>query len=82
VPEQRWRTKEASARIDLGEALVRLGEPEEAAVRGQEALTLGGGYRLLLTHARQLDRALTSRYSDLSEAQEFHERYRALTRAA
>lgn len=81
-PEQRWKTKEASARVDLGLALAGLGEPEEAAMHGQEALTLGGGYRLLLTHARHLDNALTSRYPGLPETRDFHERYRVLTRAA
>jgi hypothetical protein len=32
--------------------------------------------------ARRLDRALTSQYPDLTEAREFHERYRALAQAA
>jgi tetratricopeptide (TPR) repeat protein len=81
-PEQRWRTKEASARFDLGLALARLGEPEEAAAHGHKALTIGGGYRLLLTQVSQLDKTLTSQYPDLSEVREFHERYRTLSQAA
>ena len=82
APEQRWPTKEASVRIDLALALAKLGEPEEAAAHGQKALALGGGYRLLLTHAGQLDKALTSQYPDLSGVRELHERYRKLTQAA
>ncbi|MEU6035848.1 hypothetical protein ABZ801_10600 [Actinomadura sp. NPDC047616] len=64
------------ARLDLALALAELGEPEEAAEQGRQALTASRLVDPVRRRAGDLDRVLTARYRDLSAVQDFREAYR------
>jgi tetratricopeptide (TPR) repeat protein len=74
--------KDSGVRLDLALTVARLGSPEEAIELGNQALAFTERFRMEMPRARRLDRALTSQYPDLTEVQEFHERYRTLSQAA
>jgi hypothetical protein len=75
-PGSRSPYGEAQVRLDLATALVGLGIPDDAVAVGSQALTSTRMVPPLVAHARDLDRALVSRYPRLACAREFHERYR------
>ena len=70
-----WR--QALAQLILATALVGLGTPDDAVALGSHALT---STRIMIpsvvARARDLDRALVSKYPRLTCAREFHEQYR------
>lgn len=70
--------KGAIARFDLATALAHLGAPDEAADLGRQALTSRCALGSVRRHARDLDRALVTRYPTLSCVHDFHEQYRQL----
>jgi tetratricopeptide (TPR) repeat protein len=69
-------SREAIARFDLATALVHLGTPDDAVALGSQALTSTRVVTSVVARARDLDRALVSRYPRLACAREFHEQYR------
>ncbi|MGH4019792.1 MAG: hypothetical protein ACRDT0_11260 [Pseudonocardiaceae bacterium] len=71
--------KGAMARLDLATALAHLGEPDEAAALGHQALTSTHAANFVRTHARDLGAALVSRYPTLTCTRDFHEQYRQIT---
>jgi hypothetical protein len=77
APPGSRQQRQIFARLILATALVGLGTPDDAAVLGSQALTstrvLTSG---MVARARDLDRALVSRYPRLACAREFHEQYR------
>lgn len=75
-PSSRLPSREAVARLILATTLVQLGTPDEAATLGSQALTSTRVVASVVTRARDLDRALVSRYPRLACAREFHEQYR------
>lgn len=75
-PSSRSPSREAIARFDLATALVHLGTPDDAVALGSQALTSTRVVASVVTRARDLDRALVSRYPRLACAREFHEQYR------
>jgi hypothetical protein len=68
------------ARLDLATALAHLGAPDEAAALGSQALTSACAPNFVLTHARDLNAALVSRYPTLTCVRDFHEQYRQIVR--
>ena len=62
--------REAIARIDLGIALAALGEPDEAAALGQQALRASRWGELVRSRSGDLD---------TRHAQDFHELYRQMS---
>ncbi|MGH3899492.1 MAG: hypothetical protein ACRDTA_14875, partial [Pseudonocardiaceae bacterium] len=68
------------ARLDLATALAHLGAPDEAATLGGQALTSTCAPNFVLTHARDLNTALVSRYPTLTCVRDFHEQYRQIAR--
>ncbi|MGH3867188.1 MAG: hypothetical protein ACRDQ4_13800 [Pseudonocardiaceae bacterium] len=68
--------RQAQVRLDLATALVGLGTPDEAVALGSQALTSAHMVPRLVARARDLDKALVSRYPKLACAREFHEQYR------
>jgi hypothetical protein len=75
-PDSKLPSREAVARLVLATTLAQLGTPDEAAALGSHALTSTRVVTSVLARARDLDRALVSRYPKLACAREFHERYR------
>jgi hypothetical protein len=80
-PEPWSPNKEAIARIDLGIALAKLGEADEAIGQGHLALASPRLVDSVRSRAADLDRALTAGYPRLAAVQEFHEQYAELVRA-
>ncbi|MGQ0775743.1 MAG: hypothetical protein ACT4NY_15215 [Pseudonocardiales bacterium] len=76
LPGNRSPSREAIARLDLAIALVHLGTPDDAVALGSQALMSTRVVTSVVTRARDLDRALVSRYPRLACAREFHEQYR------
>lgn len=74
-------TREAIARIDLGIALAELGEPDEAASLGLQALGTPRLIHSVRSRAGDLDRTLAARYSRLSVVRDYHEAYAQTCRA-
>ena len=74
--DSRLPSREAAVRLVLATALVHLGTPDEAVALGDQALTSPRVVSWVLLRADDLDRALASRYPDLSCVREFHEQYR------
>ncbi|MGH3839358.1 MAG: hypothetical protein ACRDSF_27210, partial [Pseudonocardiaceae bacterium] len=72
--------KGSIARLDLAIALAHLGSPDEAADLGGQALTSTSALGSVLTHARDLNAALVSRYPTLTCVRDFHEQYRQIAR--
>ncbi|MGH3800828.1 MAG: helix-turn-helix domain-containing protein [Pseudonocardiaceae bacterium] len=72
--------KGSIARLDLAIALAHLGSPDEAAALGGQALTSTSALGSVLTHARDLNAALVSRYPTLTCVRDFHEQYRQIAR--
>lgn len=68
--------KGAIARLDLALALAHLGAPDEAVALGGQALTPTCALGSVLTHARDLNAVLVSRYPTLTCVQDFREQYR------
>ncbi|TDD68848.1 tetratricopeptide repeat protein, partial [Actinomadura rubrisoli] len=61
----------AIARIDLGIALAQLGEPEEAAALGRQALAAPRLFNSLRARAADLNDVLAARYPELPAVREF-----------
>ncbi|MFD0687560.1 XRE family transcriptional regulator [Actinomadura fibrosa] len=79
LPEaRRTSTREAIARIDLGLALTRLGEPEEAAALGCQALRSPHPVHSVRSRAGDLARAFVDDHAGLPEVREFREMYRCV----
>jgi transcriptional regulator with XRE-family HTH domain len=72
----------AADRMDLAVALANLGQPDEAAEHGTQAITTGRWQGYVLPRARQLNAVLTTRHPELPGSQAFHDRYRQLTTRA
>lgn len=68
--------RQAQVQLDLATTLVGLGTPDDAVALGSQTLTSIRMVSPLVAHARDLDRALVSRYPRLACAREFHEQYR------
>jgi len=82
LPESaRAPSREAIARIDLGLALGALGEPEEAAALGSQALATPRLVDSVRSRAGDLERALLARHPNLPAVQNFRETYRHAQRA-
>ncbi len=75
-PNSRLPSREAVARLILATALVHLGTPDDAVALGSQALMSTRVVTSVVARARDLDRALVSRYPRLACAREFHEQYR------
>lgn len=76
LPDSRSPYRQAQARLDLATVLVHLDAPDEAVALGGQALTSARMVPPLVTHARDLDRALVSQYPKIACVREFHEQYR------
>ena len=68
------------ARLDLATALAHLGEPDEAAALGRQALTSTCAFNSVRAHARDLNAALVARYPTLPCVRDFHEQYRRVVK--
>ncbi|MGH8602877.1 MAG: XRE family transcriptional regulator, partial [Gammaproteobacteria bacterium] len=72
--------RQSFAQLILATTLVGLGTPDDAVALGSQALTstrvITSG---VVAYARDLDRALVSRYPRLACVREFHEQYRHVT---
>ncbi|MGB6162241.1 MAG: hypothetical protein WCF33_23205 [Pseudonocardiaceae bacterium] len=75
-PSSKLPSREAVTRLILATTLVQLGTPDEAAALGSQALTSTRVVTSAVARARDLDRALVSRYPRLACVREFHEQYR------
>jgi tetratricopeptide (TPR) repeat protein len=75
-PGSRSPYGQTQVRLDLAMSLVGLGTPDDAVTLGSQALTSTRMVPPLVARARDLDRALVSRYPRLACAREFHEQYR------
>jgi hypothetical protein len=75
-PDRRPPRMTTMARLDLAISLVGLGPPDDAVALGSQALTSTRMASWVVARIRDLDRALVSRYPDLSCVREFHEQYR------
>ena len=75
-PGSRSPYRQTQARLVLAMSLVGLGTPDDAVTLGSQALTSTRMVPPVVAHARDLDRALVSRYPRLACAREFHEQYR------
>ncbi|MGH3911302.1 MAG: helix-turn-helix domain-containing protein [Pseudonocardiaceae bacterium] len=73
--------KGTMARLNLATALTHLGEPDEAAALGHQALTSTCAANFVCTHARDLNTALVSRYPTLTCVRDFHDHYRQVVSA-
>lgn len=73
--------KGAMARLNLATALTHLGEPDEAAALGNQALTSTCAANFVRTHARDLNTALVTRYPTLTCVRDFHDHYRQVVSA-
>jgi hypothetical protein len=67
---------EVIKRADLGLAFAHLGEPEEAAALGRQALDSAHLVHSGLIRVRELDATLTDRYPDVAEVRDLHDRCR------
>jgi hypothetical protein len=72
----RWRSRLASARLDLALILARSDQPTEAAALGQAALSAGYLRPSNMWRAVELDQQLTARYDGVIEIESFHEQIR------
>ncbi|MGH3939966.1 MAG: helix-turn-helix domain-containing protein [Pseudonocardiaceae bacterium] len=72
--------KGSIARLNLATSLVHLGTPEEAIALGSQALTCTSALGSVLTHARDLNAVLVSRYPTLTCVRDFQEQYRQFAR--
>jgi len=72
-------SREAIARIDLGMALAALGEPDQAAALGREALASSRLVDSVRSRAGELDKLLIARHPGVAEVREFHEGYEAVS---
>jgi tetratricopeptide (TPR) repeat protein len=68
--------REAMAHIDLAIAQAHLGEPEEAAALGQQALTTARRVDPVRRRAEDLHRVLNDRYRKLNAVRDLREAYR------
>jgi transcriptional regulator with XRE-family HTH domain len=68
--------RQAQTQLVLATSLVGLGTPDEAVALGSQTLTSTRMVSPLVAQARDLDRALVSRYPKLACVREFHEQYR------
>lgn len=73
--------KGAMARLNLATALTHLGEPDEAAALGHQALTSACAANFVRTHAHDLNAALVRRYPTLTCVRDFHDHYRQVVSA-
>ncbi|MFC7732458.1 hypothetical protein [Actinomadura keratinilytica] len=69
-------SREAIARIDLAIALTKLGEPEQAAALGQQALGTSRLVDSVRSRAGDLEHVLTVHYPDLPVVRDLQEAYR------
>jgi tetratricopeptide (TPR) repeat protein len=72
-------SREAIARIDLGIALAALGEPDQAAALGHEALASVRLVDSVRSRAGDLDRVLIARHPGVAGVRDFHEEYAAVS---
>ncbi len=75
-PGSRSPYRQAKVQLDLATILVGLGTPDDAVALGSQTLASTRMTSPLMAHARDLGRALVSRYPKLACAREFHEQYR------
>lgn len=75
-------TREAIARIDLAIAVTALGQPDEGAALGREALGSARVVDSVRSRAGDLDAMLTSRYPGQPATAGFREQYRTAVAAA
>lgn len=75
-------SRKAIARIDLGIALAHLGDPDQAVELGDRALTSSRAVDSVRNRVGDLQAVLVSRYPDVVEVRNFHERYQQLKRSA
>ncbi len=76
APPGSRKQRQSFAQLILATALVGLGTPDDAVALGNQALTsTRWATSVVVAHARDLDRALVSRYPKLACAREFHELY-------